>query len=74
MVGLEHIPQLCQLSTQNLRKSPVHAKMLDQDKTISIVKGDGRLGYPEGGMLPTTTRCGREGTDRIPQDRTMRST
>ncbi|KAL7268851.1 hypothetical protein RUND412_008512 [Rhizina undulata] len=45
IVGVEHIQQLCDLSIENLRKDPVHAKMLD-DGTIKIVKGDGRLGYP----------------------------
>ncbi|KAF8541931.1 protein-L-isoaspartate O-methyltransferase [Trichophaea hybrida] len=49
VIGVEHIPQLCKLSEMNLRKSPLHAKMLDEDGTIKILKSDGRLGYPEGG-------------------------
>lgn len=50
MVGVEHIQQLCDLSIGNLKKSPEHEKLL-RDGTIKIVKGDGRLGYPEGGRL-----------------------
>ncbi|KAG0638245.1 protein-L-isoaspartate O-methyltransferase [Tuber brumale] len=48
VVGVEHIQQLCDLSTENLKKDPVHSRML-QDGTIKIIRGDGRLGYPEGG-------------------------
>jgi len=49
VVGLEHIPQLCTLSQRNLRKDgTTHGRMLE-DGGIKIVKGDGRLGYPEGG-------------------------
>lgn len=50
VVGVEHIQQLCDLSIENLKKDPEHAKML-QDGSIKIIKGDGRLGYPEGGKL-----------------------
>lgn len=50
MIGVEHIQQLCDLSINNLKKSPEHEKML-QGGTIKIIKGDGRLGYPEGGRL-----------------------
>ncbi|RPA95076.1 protein-L-isoaspartate O-methyltransferase [Choiromyces venosus 120613-1] len=48
VVGIEHIQQLCDLSIENLKKDPVHCGML-QDGTIRIIRGDGRLGYPEGG-------------------------
>lgn len=47
---MEHIQQLCDLSIDNLNKDPEHARML-QDGTIKIIKGDGRLGYPESGGL-----------------------
>lgn len=47
-MGVEHIQQLCDLSINNLKKDPGHAKMLE-DGTIRIVKGDGRLGYPGDG-------------------------
>lgn len=42
-MGIEHIPELAEFSIQNLRKS--YSKQLD-DKSILIVCGDGRLGYP----------------------------
>lgn len=48
VIGVEHIQQLCDMGIKNLRKDPVHAKMLD-DGTIKIVKADGRLGWVEGG-------------------------
>ncbi|PWW80588.1 protein-L-isoaspartate O-methyltransferase [Tuber magnatum] len=48
IVGIEHVRQLCDLSTENLKKDPVHSRML-QNGTIKIIRGDGRLGYPEGG-------------------------
>lgn len=50
MVGIEHIQQLCDLSIENLKKDPVHSGML-QDGRIKVIRGDGRLGYPEGGEL-----------------------
>jgi len=43
VVGIEHIQELVDLSIANLRKDPIHSRWLD-DGTITIVKGDGRLG------------------------------
>ncbi|KAF3925364.1 hypothetical protein ABW20_dc0110120 [Dactylellina cionopaga] len=45
IVGIEHIQELVDLSLTNLRKDPTHSKWLE-DGTITIIKGDGRLGYP----------------------------
>lgn len=44
--GIEHIPQLVDLSIQNIAK---HGRSLFDDGTLQIVVGDGRLGYPQGG-------------------------
>lgn len=46
VVGIDHIRQLAELSQNNLQKDPLHAKMI-ADGVIKIVKGDGRLGYPQ---------------------------
>jgi Protein-L-isoaspartate(D-aspartate) O-methyltransferase (PCMT) len=41
VVGIEHLPELAELSRKNLEKDPEHKKMLE----------DGRLkGYPEEGI------------------------
>ncbi|KAF8449687.1 protein-L-isoaspartate O-methyltransferas-like protein [Terfezia claveryi] len=45
VTGIDHIPQITSLSIANLRKNPVTSEMLDSG-LISIVTGDGRLGYP----------------------------
>ncbi|KAF3908067.1 hypothetical protein ABW21_db0204375 [Orbilia brochopaga] len=45
VVGIEHIQELVDLSISNLRKDPLHASWLD-DGTITIIRGDGRRGYP----------------------------
>lgn len=50
MVGVEHIPQLCELSRRNLEKDPVHRKMLEEG-TIEVVQSDGRMGYAEAGRF-----------------------
>ena len=44
-VGVEHIPQLVELSLQNLRKSAGHARMLEEG-TIAVELTDGREGAP----------------------------
>ncbi|KAK6524629.1 hypothetical protein TWF281_011531 [Arthrobotrys megalospora] len=46
VVGIEHIQELVDLSIRNLKKDPIHSAWLE-DGTITIIKGDGRLGYPE---------------------------
>ncbi|KAF3110682.1 hypothetical protein TWF569_003609 [Orbilia oligospora] len=46
VVGIEHIQELVDLSIKNLRKDATHSAWLD-DGTITIIKGDGRLGYKE---------------------------
>ncbi|CAF3367655.1 unnamed protein product [Rotaria sp. Silwood1] len=45
-IGIEHIPELVELSIKNISKN---ARSLLDDKTLEIVVGDGRLGYPQGG-------------------------
>ena len=47
-VGVEHIPQLVELSLQNLRKSAGHARMLEEG-TIAVELTDGREGAPREG-------------------------
>jgi protein-L-isoaspartate(D-aspartate) O-methyltransferase len=46
IVGIEHIKGLVDLSRDNLRKSDVGKDLLDKG-VIDMIKGDGRLGYPE---------------------------
>uniref|UniRef100_A0A1I7YKS1 Protein-L-isoaspartate O-methyltransferase n=1 Tax=Steinernema glaseri TaxID=37863 RepID=A0A1I7YKS1_9BILA len=43
VVGIEHIPQLVNLSLVNIRKN--HSQLLDSGR-LKIIEGDGRLGYP----------------------------
>ncbi|VDL76931.1 unnamed protein product [Nippostrongylus brasiliensis] len=43
VVGIEHIPELVELSKKNTRKH--HAELLDTGRVI-FVEGDGRKGYP----------------------------
>lgn len=43
--GIEHIDQLVEESVRNIRKE--HADLLDSGR-LTIVGGDGRLGYPAG--------------------------
>ena len=45
-IGIEHIPELVNLSKNNISKS---GRSLIDDGTLEIVLGDGRLGYPQGG-------------------------
>jgi len=51
VVGIEHLPELSELAAKNIAKDPEHKKLLDEGK-ITIVTGDGRLGYPEEGTAP----------------------
>ena len=48
VIGIEHIPQLVEISRQNLAKDATHRKWMEERK-LQIVQGDGRKGYPEGG-------------------------
>lgn len=48
VTGIDHIPQITNLSLHNLRKNPVQKEMLDSG-LVAIVTGDGRLGYPPSG-------------------------
>ncbi|PAA91901.1 hypothetical protein BOX15_Mlig033537g1, partial [Macrostomum lignano] len=48
VVGIDHIESLVRQSVENLRKSPLTSRRLD-DGIITMVTGDGRLGYPEAG-------------------------
>ncbi|TKR87397.1 hypothetical protein L596_011799 [Steinernema carpocapsae] len=43
VVGIEHIPQLVNLSIANVQKN--HSELLDGGQ-LKIIEGDGRLGYP----------------------------
>jgi protein-L-isoaspartate(D-aspartate) O-methyltransferase len=52
VIGVEHIPQLVQLSEQNMRKDPTLAKMVEEGR-VKFVCADGRKGYPEEGMSIT---------------------
>lgn len=45
-MGIEHIPELVEMSERNVRKQ--HADWLETGR-IKFVVGDGRLGYPEDG-------------------------
>jgi protein-L-isoaspartate(D-aspartate) O-methyltransferase len=47
VIGIEHIPQLVDLSVKNISKN---ARSFFDDGTLEIVLGDGRLGYPQGGL------------------------
>jgi protein-L-isoaspartate(D-aspartate) O-methyltransferase len=46
IIGIEHIPELVQLSIKNISKN---GRSLFDDGILEIVLGDGRLGYPQGG-------------------------
>ena len=48
VVGIEHLPELSAMSTRNLLKDPENKKLMD-DGVLTIITGDGRLGYPEEG-------------------------
>jgi|SRR5579859_6927467 len=50
VVGIEHLPGLSELAKQNLLKDPENKKLMDSGHII-VVTGDGRLGYPEEGIL-----------------------
>lgn len=43
VIGIEHIRELCQLAVNNIKK---HNSYLFDNKTIQILCGDGRNGYP----------------------------
>jgi protein-L-isoaspartate(D-aspartate) O-methyltransferase len=49
VVGIEHLPELAELSRKNLEKDPEHKKMLEDGRLV-IITGDGRKGYPEEGI------------------------
>ncbi|CAF0749491.1 unnamed protein product [Adineta steineri] len=46
VIGIEHIPELVQLSIKNISKN---GRSLFDDGILEIVSGDGRLGYSQGG-------------------------
>ena len=48
VVGIDHIQGLIDLAHNNMGKSEEGREMLSNG-TVEFVKGDGRLGYPEGG-------------------------
>lgn len=45
VVGIDHIPELVELTRRNIGKSDRGRKLLE-DKTVELVCGDGRKGYP----------------------------
>ncbi|UJR16319.1 hypothetical protein I4U23_003225 [Adineta vaga] len=46
VIGIEHIPELVELSIKNISKN---GRSLFENETLEIVLGDGRLGYQQGG-------------------------
>ena len=46
VVGIEHLPELSEMSKRNLVKDPELKSLIDNGELV-IVTGDGRLGYPE---------------------------
>ena len=50
VIGIEHIPELSAMATRNLVKDPENKKLMDSG-SLKIVTGDGRLGYPDEGMI-----------------------
>jgi len=46
VIGIEHIPELVELSIKNISKN---GRSLFDDGILEIVVGDGRLGYPQDG-------------------------
>jgi len=46
VVGIDHIPDLVEMSVQNVRKE--HANLIDSGR-LKLISGDGRKGYEEGG-------------------------
>ncbi|XP_043269238.1 protein-L-isoaspartate(D-aspartate) O-methyltransferase-like [Venturia canescens] len=46
VIGLEHIPELIEISTRNVRDDCPH---FIRDGRVKFIEGDGRLGYPEEG-------------------------
>lgn len=46
VIGIEHIPELVQLSIKNISKN---GRSLFDDEILEIVLGDGRSGYPQNG-------------------------
>ena len=48
VVGIDHIPELTELATTNMRKSEEGRRLLESGK-VEFVTGDGRKGWPAGG-------------------------
>lgn len=46
-MGIDHIPELVDLSITNLRKDGLGEAL--EKKEIEMIAGDGRKGYPSGG-------------------------
>ncbi|KAJ4404675.1 hypothetical protein N0V82_010452 [Gnomoniopsis sp. IMI 355080] len=61
VVGLEHIPQLRDLSESNMRKSPEGSAFLDSGR-VRFRVGDGRKGWVEPPPSPTRTGEGEGGS------------
>mmetsp|Transcript_40770 Transcript_40770/g.130098 ORF Transcript_40770/g.130098 Transcript_40770/m.130098 type:complete len:164 (-) Transcript_40770:106-597(-) len=48
VVGVEHIPQLVEMSLTNMRKDPDNGKLMDSGR-VRLLEGDGYQGFVEGG-------------------------
>jgi protein-L-isoaspartate(D-aspartate) O-methyltransferase len=48
VIGIEHLPELTELSIKNLEKDPESRKMMEEGR-MRIINGDGRKGVPEEG-------------------------
>ncbi|OLL22503.1 Protein-L-isoaspartate O-methyltransferase [Neolecta irregularis DAH-3] len=44
VIGIDHLPELTKLASENLKKDSQHAQWLE-DGTIKLITGDGRQGY-----------------------------
>ena len=51
VIGVDHIQGLVDLATNNMKKNKEGQALLES-KRVQFIKGDGRLGYSEGGKVP----------------------
>jgi protein-L-isoaspartate(D-aspartate) O-methyltransferase len=50
VIGVDHIQELVDLAINNMKKSKDGQALLES-KRVQFIKGDGRLGYKEGGTV-----------------------
>ena len=71
-VGVEHVPQLVEMSLKNVRKSPALSALLEPGSSatgaprLRLLQADGRQGYAEGG--PYDAIHVGAAAKRIPED------